>query len=229
MEIHAILPAAGVGSRLGASLPKQYLMIDGKPLIWYSIQALLADKRITFVHIGLSPQDKEFERLVDIQDARVKWYYCGGQTRAETVLNTIKTSGAKDWVLVHDAARPGLTMNGLARLIDMCLSQQKGGILAMPVSDTVKYGIEDENGCLHIDHTQSRSSLYLAQTPQMFPVSELLNALETVDLSSVTDEASAVELKGGHPLLVRGDWQNLKVTWPADLEIVSKFLSATET
>lgn len=230
-DIQAIIPAAGVGSRLAADRPKQYLEIHGQPMIWHSIQALLADHRISKIHIGLSPDDHWFDRLFSHLDPRVQTHYCGGATRAETVLNTLVASQAAGWVLVHDAARPGLPSHCLSDLISTCLRHRRGGLLAVPVPDTVKRckSVLDDAfiaTSVQVLETVSRHDLYLAQTPQMFPVTLLQAALEKTSPELITDEASAVESLGIQPLIVRGHWKNFKVTWLDDLELIEKVLSS---
>ncbi|OZI61706.1 2-C-methyl-D-erythritol 4-phosphate cytidylyltransferase [Bordetella genomosp. 11] len=221
----AIVPAAGIGARAvaagGAGLPKQYYPLAGQPMLRHSVLALLADPRVCQVRVAVSPGDSWVESAL-AGLPRTVWRECGGPTRAVTVANALGDSGAADddWILVHDAARPGLTAAALARLIDACLEDTVGGLLALPVRDTVKAGHE------RVVRTVDRQELWQAQTPQMFRAGLLRRALrEAAERGvDVTDEASAIEAAGLAPLLVPGVMRNFKVTWPEDFGLMEKWL-----
>ncbi|GAB1578098.1 2-C-methyl-D-erythritol 4-phosphate cytidylyltransferase [Bordetella petrii] len=221
----AIVPAAGVGaraSRAGApDLPKQYRLLAGQPMLRHAVAALLADARVSQVRVAVSADDGWApQALAGLP--RTLCRPCGGPTRADTVANALADSGAGDdaWILVHDAARPGLPGEALARLIDACLPDAVGGLLALPVADTVK------SGGPRVRATLDRDSLWLAQTPQMFRAGMLRAALAAARAAgaAITDEASAIEAAGHAPLLVPGALRNFKVTWPDDFELMEKWL-----
>jgi 2-C-methyl-D-erythritol 4-phosphate cytidylyltransferase len=227
-KLIAIVPAAGVGARAqgdssSAILPKQYRLLRGKPMLRWAVEALLADSRIAQVRVAVAPDDIWVaQALAGLP--RTAWRPCGGPTRADTVTAALRDAalGRDDWVLVHDAARPGLPASALARLIDLCLQKSVGGLLAQPVADTVKRSAGDDTVACSV----SRSQLWLAQTPQMFPAGALLQALEaaTAAAAEITDEASAMELAGHAPYLVAGSVRNFKVTWPEDFDLMDKWL-----
>lgn len=220
----ALLPAAGVGARMSADHPKQYLDIHGHPMIWHAIRAFEEHARIHRIYVVISPDDgwwggydwSGFEKLVVLRR--------GGATRAESVLNGLVAMAgdvvAEDWVLVHDAARPCLTQTLLDKLLVELADDPVGGILAAPVADTLK---RDGMGG-RISETVSRAGLWGAQTPQMFRHGQLRNALEKAG-NQITDESSALELLGLAPKLVESDLGNLKVTYPLDLKLATLLLS----
>lgn len=245
-KLVAIIPAGGVGERAqhqvqGHAVPKQYRQIGERSMLMHSVHALLADTRVEHVYIGVAASDNWItqEDLATIA-GRVTVLACGGETRALTVLNTLRASavGAEAWVMVHDAARPGLPQESLSDLITQCLAQQQGGLLALPVGDTVKRAQKGASGSVTegaavrtkptvtVQETVPRDDLWLAQTPQMFKAVDLIQALEQAlaQGADITDEASAMEFMGQHPLLVKGHWRNLKVTWPSDFDLVEHFL-----
>jgi 2-C-methyl-D-erythritol 4-phosphate cytidylyltransferase len=220
-EFYALVPAAGSGSRMGGELPKQYLPLAGQPMIFHALNALCTNANIGTVFVVLAPDDTLFHtydwsRFGD----KLQPLYCGGATRAESVLNGLLASELEpdDWVLVHDAARPCLSQEQLARLIGELRNDAVGGILAVPVADTLKRA----DATQHIAQTESREGLWQAQTPQMFRIGLLLQALQSV--RNVTDEASAVEALGLHPKLVASDPTNFKVTYPQDLLLAELLL-----
>lgn len=233
-KIIAIVPAAGVGQRAQTrptDMPKQYRLLKGKPMLRWAVEALLAEPRIEQVRVAVSAQDP-WARDALMGLPRTLCRPCGGETRALTVLGALQDAGlgTDDWVLVHDAARPGLPAQALSRLIEACLDDPMGGLLAQPVPDTVKQAaatggvsVPDRVG---IAKTVSREGLWLAQTPQMFPAPLLQEALVHALKSGmpVTDEASAIELMGLSPRLVPGSVRNFKVTWPEDFELMEKWL-----
>lgn len=226
----AVIPAAGSGCRFGAPLPKQYLTLNGVPLIRHTLQALLADARIDQVVVVLSPEDQDWHAdcLPLTHADRVVVARVGGSTRAESVLNGInwmcKQSkvDSNDWILVHDAARPCLSATELEDLINTLADDPVGGLLAIPVADTVKRA--DADG--RVEATVNRRLLWQAQTPQMFRLDLLQNALSAVDLSVATDESAAIEALGHAPKLVPGSLSNLKVTYPADLPLAAAIINS---
>jgi 2-C-methyl-D-erythritol 4-phosphate cytidylyltransferase len=217
----ALIPAAGSGSRASSPEPKQYAMLAGRPMLWHAVRAVCVPP-VQAVFAVLAPDDKTFESHDwSAFEGRLHPLYCGGESRRDSVHNglvaTMDEVDASDWVLVHDAARPCLSSADLTKLIAACEADEVGGILALPVADTVKRGIDT------IEKTEDRSDLWLAQTPQMFRAGTLLHALRRAR-GPVTDEASAVEQLGLKPRLVRGSRDNLKVTWPEDLPLAEAIL-----
>lgn len=219
----AIVPAAGSGSRFGAEMPKQYLPLAGQTVLFHTLAVLCANPAIEKVLVILAPDDgwwpnHDWSGLGD----KLETIFQGGETRADSVLAGLHAlSGraeADDWTLVHDAARPCLSAPSLQNLLDELQGDPVGGILAVPVADTLKR----DDGKGRIAATQSREGLWQAQTPQMFRYGLLLQALQQV--RQVTDEAGAIEALGHAPRLVRGASSNLKVTYPADLELAGWIL-----
>lgn len=212
-----------------AGSPKQFQPLAGKPMLWHALRALdIAPIDMIFVVLG--KDDREF-RAQDWSafEGRIEPLYCGGATRAESVHNGLIAAmagiDADDWVLVHDAARPCLPRADLERLIAECSADAIGGILALPVAETVKRVAKDEAGVARIAKSEDRSQLWLAQTPQMFRVGLLAQALHAAK-GEVTDEASAVEQLGLQPRLVTGSRRNIKVTYAEDLAIAEAILRA---
>jgi 2-C-methyl-D-erythritol 4-phosphate cytidylyltransferase len=241
----ALVPAAGIGARAAVPgsgpLPKQYRLIAGQPLLWHTVHALLRDPRIDEVRVAVAAGDTDAARVLRGLP-RTVIRPCGGATRAETVLKALQDArlDRHDWVLVHDAARPGLPADALARLIDACHNHPTGGLLALPMADTIKKAsalAEAREKSAHhagdnrvpadcVEMTVSRTGLWAAQTPQMFRAQALGAALESALALGfeITDEASAIEATGAKPLLVRGSSRNAKVTWPEDFEWVGSWL-----
>lgn len=219
----AIVPAAGSGSRFGAERPKQYLTLLGRPLIFHTLAALCACPDIERVWVVLSPDD-EYWRRYDWTDLgpKLETVLCGGATRAESVANGLAAAALAaaddDWILVHDAARPCLTPGMLGALVEELSDDPVGGILAVPVADTLKRADAEQR----VAATEPRDGLWQAQTPQMFRYGLLGEALTRC--REVTDEAGAVEAMGLKPKLVLGDTTNLKVTFPADLAMAEWIL-----
>lgn len=209
---------------MGGSTPKQYLFLAGHPLIWHTLNTLTAIPVIEHVHVVLAPDDT----LWDTHDwsafaSRLTISRCGGRTRAQSVIEGLRAMRGfvtdDDWVLVHDAARCCLTTDHVVKLIGEVANDPVGGLLAVPVADTLKRA---QPGA-RVAETVAREGLWQAQTPQMFRYRMLLEALERSP--DVTDEASAIEALGLHPKLVAGDVTNLKVTWPLDLELAEWILA----
>lgn len=221
----ALIPAAGVGTRFGADKPKQYVEISGKTVLQHTLDIFLHHAEIAHVAVVLSPVDDYFQTA---SDARLSVLRCGGETRAQTVRNGLQAlveqglANSDDNILVHDAARCCLPSEALSRLIEQAGDMPQGGILAIPVADTLKRADDKQ----HIMQTVSRTQLWQAQTPQLFQTALLQQALSIDDLSEITDEASAVEKLGVQPLLIQGDVRNLKLTQPQDEWIVKLLLDA---
>lgn len=219
----ALVPAAGTGTRMGGDQPKQYQLLAGRPMIRHALEALCASPRIQRVFVVLAERDETWECFDWTElGARLSVLRCGGVTRADSVLNGLLAISAvlkpDEWVLVHDAARPCLSQAQLDALIEQVGEDETGGILAVPVADTLKRSGPDGR----IEATVPREHLWQAQTPQMFRYGLLREALSHSRF--VTDEAGAVEALGRRPLLVAADASNLKVTWPSDLALAEKIL-----
>lgn len=219
----ALVPAAGTSRRMGDDLPKQYHALAGRPMIRHALDVLCASPRIHRVFVVLAAQDKDWERFDwSGLGAKLSVLRCGGPMRADSVLNGLAAIAAEvaeeDWMLVHDAARPCLSAAQLGALLDQVGEDAIGGILAVPVADTLKRCNADQR----IEATVSREHLWQAQTPQMFRYGLLREALSRHQ--DVTDEAGAVEALGHRPLLVASDSSNLKVTYPADLVLAERIL-----
>ncbi|MGX9220293.1 2-C-methyl-D-erythritol 4-phosphate cytidylyltransferase [Massilia varians] len=222
----ALLPAAGVGARMGANSPKQYLQIGGKPMLRHTLDAFRSSPLIAHTYVVVSADDPFIDAVVPSSGVTV--LRCGGATRMESIRNGLRalhgSIGLDDWILVHDAARPGLDAELIERLIVETGEHPAGGLLALPVVDTVKRSSAGEVA------TVSRDGLWLAQTPQMFRYQLLLRALDAAtDPSAITDDASAVEALGLAPKLVEGHPRNLKVTLPSDIRIAEMYLAAYRT
>jgi 2-C-methyl-D-erythritol 4-phosphate cytidylyltransferase len=223
------VPCAGVGERAGLDVPKQYASLAGRTLVAHTLAALGAVPRLQATLVVLAPGDALFATQAGPIDAERTWVaHCGGATRAATVANgldELQRRGAQgdDWVLVHDAARCLLQPAWVDRLIDACLNDDVGGLLALPLSDTLK---QAEGG--RALSTLSRADKWAAQTPQMFRIGMLRRALTQAG-PQVTDEASAIEALGRQPLLVPGDPENLKITWPQDLTLAARLLATRES
>jgi len=222
-----LIPAAGAGERMGLATPKQYLELLGRPMLYHSVRALLANDKIDTVFVVLAPGDGEFRQHGWGEfGERVAPLYCGGATRHDSVLNGLvaasSTAQPDDWMLVHDAARPCLGQHELQRLVDALVTDEVGGILAVPVADTLKRA--DSAG--RIQTTEPREPLWQAQTPQMFRHGLLLQALSRS--AKVSDEAGAIEALGLKPKLVQGSAMNLKVTYPEDLQLAQTILKNRE-
>jgi 2-C-methyl-D-erythritol 4-phosphate cytidylyltransferase len=222
---YALVPAAGVGARSGADRPKQYVSIAGRAMMAHTLDALLAVPDLAATLVVLSPEDDQFEAAVPGFAGERGWVArCGGATRAESVANGLAellARGAQphDWVLVHDAARCLLRPEWVERLIAACADDEVGGLLALPVADTLKEA--DAQG--RVAATVDLRGKWAAQTPQMFRLGLLRPALAAAG-DAVTDESSAVEALGHQPLLVESPLENFKVTWPADFALAERLL-----
>lgn len=224
-DVCAVVPAAGVGRRMQTECPKQYLSMGDKTILEHSVAALLAHPRVTRVVIAISPGDARFAAL-PLANHPLITVVDGGTERADSVLAGIRAAGEAAWVLVHDAARPCLHQDDLARLLALSETSPIGGILAAPVRDTMKRA---EPGARAIAHTVERDDLWHALTPQFFP-RELLHDCLTRALNegaTITDEASALEYCGYHPVIVEGRADNIKITRPEDLQLAEFYLTRT--
>ena len=220
-RLFALVPCAGVGERSGAAGPKQYATLAGQTLVAHTLAALAAVPRLSGTLVVLDPQDTQFERHAP---AFTGWAArVGGSTRAQTVANGLdellrRGADALDWVLVHDAVRCLLRAVWVDALLDACLLDEVGGLLALPVADTLK--TEGEG---RVRATIDRRAMWQAQTPQMFRLQPLRQALAAAG-ANVTDEASAMEAAGHAPKLVPGPLENFKVTYPADFDLADRML-----
>ncbi|MGQ8366269.1 2-C-methyl-D-erythritol 4-phosphate cytidylyltransferase [Glaciecola sp. 1036] len=223
----AVIPAAGIGTRMQSQIPKQYLKVADKYLIEYCIDTFLQHPKIEQIIVVIHPEDKTFSQLSVATNSQVH-VVIGGAERADSVLAGIeyaKTTLNSEWVLVHDAARPGLSMEAISRLIDQ-VKNTDGGILALPATDTIK---QSHDGS--VDKTLDRNRIWMAQTPQMFKTQALHNAIsQALALNiMITDEASAMEIQGIDVKLVVGEAANMKVTQPQDLPLVEFYLNQMES
>jgi len=223
----ALLPAAGVGARMAADGPKQYLTVGGKPMLRHAVDAFRASDLVAHTYVVVSAADGQIDAVLPPDLDGVTVLRCGGATRMDTVLNALRALDGvvtdADLIMVHDAARPGLTPSLIAKLIEGVGDYAAGGLLALPVVDTVKRKAGADVA------TVPRDGLWLAQTPQMFSYALLLRALGGApDANAVTDDASAVEMLGMSPRLIEGHPRNLKVTLPADIRIAEMYLAAGE-
>lgn len=222
----ALIPAAGIGARFGADKPKQYVEIGGKTVLEHTVCIFQNHPSIDMTVVVVSPEDVLADGF-QTAFAGVEVWKIGGRSRAETVRNGVAKlletglAAETDNILVHDAARCCLPSEALTRLIEQAGNAAEGGILAIPVADTLKRA---DGG--NISATVDRSGLWQAQTPQLFRAGLLCRALAAENLEGITDEASAVEKLGIRPLLVQGDARNLKLTQPQDAYIVRLLLNA---
>ena len=239
VKCHVLLPTAGTGSRLGGELPKQFQQLAGKPMLAYALEAFLQSPQIESIWVGVSPGfiNNPILQSLGHGSKPIHFLPTGGLTRQETVCNTLGAMletgiSADDWVLVHDAARPGITPSLIERLINTVKSSSAGGLLAIPLADTLKRADLDSvvaGNLPQSEKTIPREHLWLAQTPQMFGLQKLHQALENAIRleADVTDEASAMELAGFKPLLIEGATRNFKVTHPADWDLMQLLLHSS--
>lgn len=230
-RLFALIPAAGSGTRIGGDTPKQYQSIAGRPMLAHSVASFVACGRIEHVYVVVAPHDERAARVLEPHWMdRVTLLPCGGTARDATVSNGLNAmtgqAAEDDWVLVHDAARPGLTVELIERLIDAVSADEVGGLLAIPVPDTIKRESSEHYG--RVDRTVPREGVWLAQTPQMFRYGTLRRALQHARERglTITDESSAVELLGLHPRLVQGSARNMKVTYREDVAAVQAWMNA---
>ncbi|CAH6782859.1 2-C-methyl-D-erythritol 4-phosphate cytidylyltransferase [Vibrio chagasii] len=223
-SVIAVVPAAGVGSRMKADRPKQYLKINGKTILEHTVEKLLAHPQVSQIVVAISDDDPYYPELPLTQNPQVI-RVAGGSERADSVLSAldyIEKQQLGDWVMVHDAARPCVQLSDIDKLISTAMSHDVGAILAAPVRDTMKRGAQGQ-----IEHTVERADLWHALTPQMFRAEPLWNVLSEALKQgvSITDEASAFEWKGFSPALVAGRSDNFKITQPEDLALAEFYLS----
>ena len=224
-KLWVVVPAAGQGRRVGGAVPKQYLDIAGVPVLAHSLNRLAAVQQIDGIFVGISKTDKHWQNLPLPHGVRVVCY-TGGQSRAETVwLGLQALQGcvdAEDWVLVHDAARPCVHIKDIDTLISEVVPSFEGGLLAVPITDTIKVANQDSTA----KQTMDRRMLWRAQTPQLFRFGVLFAALEAVvhDLESISDESAAVEKLGLKPLIVQSAGRNIKITNIMDLRLAEFLL-----
>jgi 2-C-methyl-D-erythritol 4-phosphate cytidylyltransferase len=220
---YGLIPAAGTGSRFGGELPKQYQVLHGRPLLAYAVDALALETPLKRVYVVHAQDDRRCAQAAGASH-RVIPLACGGASRAESVRNGLAALRGElhdeDWVLVHDAARPCLPKEALRRLLQEVGDDPVGGLLAVPVADTLKR----DDGAGRVASTEPRAALWQAQTPQMFRYAVLWDAYKVLRGSETTDESGAVERLGLKPRLVQGSSANIKVTYPADLLLAAAIL-----
>jgi 2-C-methyl-D-erythritol 4-phosphate cytidylyltransferase len=224
LRYHALIAAAGTGSRFASEIPKQYVLLDGKPVLQHSIDRLAAGLPLHRIYVALAPADRWYDRTIGTQD-RVTPLRCGGATRATTVgnaLDALLDAANDDWIVVHDAVRPCIDHGSLARLQRELADDDVGGILAVPVVSALKRA--DESG--RSAGTEPREGLWHAQTPQMFRFGVLRNALARPGSDVAADCAQAVEALGLRPRLIAGNANNLKISYPEDLMLAAAILAA---
>jgi len=225
-RVFALVPCAGIGARADAGGPKQYALLAGRSLVAHTLAALEQVRRIAQVLVVVSPADTQFaasEASSGVPAAAVRVAHCGGATRAASVrngVNDLLVHGAQphDWVLVHDAARCLVRPEWIDALIDACIADPVGGLLALPLADTLK---AERDG--RVAATIDRHAKWQAQTPQMFRLGMLREALAAAG-DQVTDEAAAIEAIGLAPRLVPGALENFKITWPEDFALAERLL-----
>lgn len=230
-----LVPAGGTGHRFGSKTPKQYAKLGAQTVLECSVQAVLADSRVDKVFVVVAQGDSTAETLF-AGNPKVTCLPVAGPERANTVLNALNhllqnfMVNETDWVLVHDAARPGLSSNALKTLIDQASEHVVGGLLALPVADTLKKTAVAEEGEVIAQHTVPRADLWAAQTPQMFRAQALSMAIAECLYKglALTDDASAIETMGIGPLIVPGHIENMKITQADDLRIVAKLLGLNQ-
>jgi 2-C-methyl-D-erythritol 4-phosphate cytidylyltransferase len=224
-RMYALIPCGGVGSRAGEGLPKQYRTIAGLPMVAHTLAAFADVPRLAATAVVIAPEDDLFAQHVKLPNASFFIAPCAGKTRAGTVfqgLNALLEQGARlgDWVLVHDAARCLITPSQINAVIDGCMNDEVGGLMALRLPDTLK-----QESAGRVSDTIYRADKWLAQTPQMFRIGPLRDALQMVG-DNVTDESSAMEAIGLSPKLIPGSAQNFKVTYPEDFELAQAVLLA---
>ncbi len=229
MTIWAVLPAAGIGRRMGSNIPKQYLSIDGAPLLLHSLRRLSAVKKIEKIVVVIHAEDSrwaELEESIKDEFGNRIITVMGGDERYQSVLNGLTAltefAGKDDWVLVHDAVRPCVRTSDIENLIQKVSLHSIGGLLGSPVDNTLKQ-VDKE---LTVIETVDRESYWNALTPQMFRFALLKESIQTVVISGeqVTDEAAAMEVAGFKPIMIAGHKDNIKITVEADLVLASQIL-----
>lgn len=229
-SVWVVIPAAGSGKRMQLDLPKQYLKINNKAVIEHTLECFLNHKNISGIVVALDGDDFYWKGINLKQSSTPIYTVEGGIERVDSVkqaldyLRMVEQVSDDNWVMVHDAARPCLTANDLDALLMLREGESIGGLLASPVRDTMK---RSETGRNIVKKTESRENLWHALTPQMFRLGMLNSAIEYClenDIQ-VTDEASAIESKGGSPSLIEGSHSNIKITFPEDVKVASALLA----
>ena len=224
MRYHALIPAAGAGARFGAERPKQYSLLDGKPVLLRAMERLAAHLPLHATYVALAADDPWFDRLIGAR-VEVTVLRCGGATRAATVRNALREmvdADDDDWIVVHDAVRPCVDAAALLRLQHELADDDIGGLLAMPMTSSLKRAASD----MRVVATEAREGLWQAQTPQMFRCGVLRAAFVRPGIEQMTDEAQVVEALGRRPKLIVGNASNLKITYPDDLALAAAILAA---
>ena len=227
----AVVPAAGAGKRMGSELPKQYLQLGDRTVLEHTLDTLLACSRLSGVVLALSPDDEHWASIEPRYASAALQRVDGGAERCHSVLNSLDLlatqTEARDWVLVHDAARPCVRIEDIEQLITTLETGEEGGLLGVPVADTMKR-VDDQQV---ITATVDRDGLWHAYTPQMFRLGRLRSALRKAieAANTVTDEANAMELAGFKPRMVQGSRDNIKITLPADLALAAFYLQTRST
>lgn len=220
ISFSVVIPAAGIGKRVGADIPKQYLKILGKTIIEHSIAPFLEHPEIKQVIVSLAKNDQWFKTLAIVNHPKLKLVE-GGFERVDSVLNALKILSVDEYVLVHDAARPCVQRNDIDKLLCHAKTTFSGAMLACRVRDTMKRS-SNEN---IVKHTVERANLWHALTPQLFQNQQLIEAITQItEQSLITDEASAIELSGGQVVIIEGRSDNLKVTQSEDLLLAEFYL-----
>lgn len=232
----AVIPAAGVGKRMGTAIPKQYLPLAGKTVLEHTLSVFIKHPDINGIVVAVSQGDPYWQDIATSVNEQIQaekksvFVTDGGEERCHSVLNALlelaQHADNNDWVLVHDAARPCLTSSDIDKLIEQLGTTSDGGLLGLPMADTVKRCNDEQ----YVIETVDRSTLWRALTPQMFPLKLLQESLQQAinDQALVTDEASAIELQGLKPKMVEGQPGNIKITHPGDLQLAEMFLSQTQ-
>lgn len=221
LSFSVVVPAAGIGKRVGAEIPKQYLPISGKAIIEHSLAPFLAHPDIHQVIVAIAKNDHWFSALSVAQHPKL-YVVEGGKERVDSVLSALETLPADDYVLVHDAARPCIHATDIDKLLNYAQTHQTGAMLAYRVRDTMKRSDLMNN----VTQTVQRENLWHALTPQIFNNKQLIDAIKAVELQHlITDEASAIELTGGDVTIIEGRSDNLKVTQSEDLLLAEFYLT----
>ena len=218
-----VVPAAGIGKRMGARCPKQYLLINGKSIIEHTLERLLTHPQVGKIIVVLHADDEQFKQLAVAKNSQVNTVKGGGE-RSDSVLAGLESVDPNEtWVLVHDAARPCLHHEDLSNLVKLAEQGEIGGILAAPVRDTMKRATKEKL----VVKTECRENLWHALTPQFFPLQQLINALKSAQKQqiAITDEASAIEYMGGQVILVEARASHIKVTQPEDMQLATYYLA----
>jgi 2-C-methyl-D-erythritol 4-phosphate cytidylyltransferase len=232
-RLYALIPAGGGGSRAGLAVPKQYQALLGRPVIVHTIKRLASALPLAGMFVAIAPGDEHYARAIGTRPG-VEPLPCGGPTRAATVANALAMLASRcasdDWILVHDAARPCVPAEALQRLVETLDGDPVGGLLAVPVADTLKHGEADADEP-RVVRTEDRRQLWQAQTPQMFRYGVLARACTEPGAIEATDESSLVERLAARgactmPRLVIGSRANLKITWPEDFALAAAILAA---